>query len=86
MFEMNVAECNDSCTLCLSSSSSAAATKQPLLSFSLPWKILPDCNWFSLLWIYSLFILQSRASNPQPGGPDLSIYVSQLQSGPIVSV
>jgi hypothetical protein len=81
---MNVAECNGSCILYLSpsSSSAAAAAKQPLLSFSLPWKILPDCNWFSLLWIYSIFILQSKgiflASNPQPGGPDLCIYVSQL--------
>jgi hypothetical protein len=35
----------------ISSSSSSTSTKQPLLSRSLPYNILPDFIWFSLRWI-----------------------------------
>jgi hypothetical protein len=43
---------------------------------------------FTCLDFVTIFFLQSKvvslASNPQPGGPGLCIYVPQLQGGPVI--
>jgi hypothetical protein len=54
----------------------------PFLSHGLPQKILPDCiRFFTSLDFAAVILLQikvvSPASNPQPGGPRLCIYVPQ---------
>jgi hypothetical protein len=64
--------------------SSPSLAIQPFLSHSIPYKILPDLldhPVFTSLDFATVIFLQSKvvslASNPQPGGPGLCIYVPQ---------
>jgi hypothetical protein len=50
--------------------------KPSLVKYSIPWKIAPHFIRHSLLWIL-LSKVVSLASNPQPAGPRLCIYVPQ---------